>query len=128
MSLDREIKILVVDDNKIMRSIIRFCLVDLGFTNVVEAKHGREGLDILEADKFQLILSDWNMEPMDGLTFLREVKKRANLKAIPFIMITAESTRENVIAAAQAGVSNYIIKPFSAETLKGKIEKVMGRI
>ena len=128
MSLDREIKILVVDDNKIMRSIIRFCLADLGFTNVVEAKHGREGLDILETDKFQLILSDWNMEPMDGLTFLREVKKRANLKTIPFIMITAESTRENVIAAAQAGVSNYIIKPFSAETLKGKIEKVMGKI
>ncbi len=128
MTIDKEMPILIVDDNKLMRRIVRFCLADLGFNNIVEATNGVEALQTLETTKIALILSDWNMEPMDGLTFLKEAKKREKLKNIPFIMITAESTRENVIAAAQAGVSNYILKPFTSETLKVKMEKVLGKI
>jgi two-component system chemotaxis response regulator CheY len=129
MSVSRDILILVVDDNKTMRQIITYFLRDLGFLNVVEAESGEHALQVLEhSAEVSLILSDWNMEPMDGLTFLNEVKKRKLYRNIPFIMITAESTRENVIAAAQAGVSNYIIKPFSSAKLKAKLEKVLGII
>ncbi len=128
MKVDTKIKILIVDDNKVMRRIIKFHLSNLGFENLFEAKNGHEALKMLEFGGFSLILSDWDMEEMDGLAFLRIVKMRATLKNIPFIMITANNTRGDVVAAAEAGVNNYIVKPFSGDALKTKIEKVMGII
>lgn len=124
MAIDKSIKILIVDDYKTMLRIIANLLKQIGFTNIEEASNGQEALVKLRADKFGLIISDWNMQPMTGLDLLIEVRKDPNLKHIPFIMVTAESKTENVIAAKQAGVSNYIVKPFNADTLKEKIEKV----
>ena len=124
MALDPSMPILVVDDYQTMVRIIRNLLKQLEFDNVEEATDGSEALAKLRAGNFGLVISDWNMAPMTGLDLLKEVRADARLKAIPFIMITAESKTENVIAAKQAGVSNYIVKPFNAETLKEKIEKV----
>jgi two-component system, chemotaxis family, chemotaxis protein CheY len=118
--------VLIVDDYKTMLRIIRNLLKQIDFDNVEEATDGSEALAKLKAGNFGLVISDWNMQPMTGLELLQEVRKDAKLKTIPFIMITAESKTENVIAAKQAGVSNYIVKPFNAETLKDKIEKVLG--
>lgn len=126
MSLDKSINVLIVDDYKTMLRIIRNLLKQIDFHNVDEANDGVEALAKLRAGSFGLVISDWNMEPMTGLQLLQEVRADARLKAMPFIMVTAESKTENVIAAKQAGVSNYIVKPFNAETLRGKIEKVLG--
>lgn len=126
MSVDYNMSILIVDDYKTMLRIIRNLLRQLNFTNVDEASDGTEALHMLGQKDFELIISDWNMEPMTGLQLLREVRKSDRFKHIPFIMITAESKAENVVAAKQAGVSNYIVKPFNAETLKTKLSSVLG--
>jgi len=128
MAVDRNMPILIVDDYKTMLRIIRNLLRQLDFQNVEEAGDGASALQLLESREFSLIISDWNMEPMTGLQLLREVRKSPRLKAIPFIMITAESKTDNVIAAKEAGVSNYIVKPFNAETLKAKLSSVLGPI
>ena len=125
MSIDKSTNILIVDDYKTMLRIIRNLLKQIEFNNVVEASDGAEALSKLRTNNFGLVISDWNMAPMTGLELLREVRADSRLKSIPFIMITAESKTENVVAAKQAGVSNYIVKPFNAETLRDKIEKVM---
>ena len=125
MAVDKSTSVLIVDDYKTMLRIIRNLLKQLDFDNVEEATGGQEALSKLRAGNFGLVISDWNMEPMTGLDLLKEVRADARLKSTPFIMITAESKTENVVAARAAGVSNYIVKPFNAETLREKIEKVM---
>jgi two-component system chemotaxis response regulator CheY len=119
-------KVLVVDDYATMRRIIRNLLTQIGFTDVDEAADGASALSKLREAKFGLVISDWNMEPMTGLQLLKEVRADKMLKDTPFIMVTAESKTENVVAAKQAGVNNYIVKPFNAETLKSKIQSVIG--
>ena len=119
-------QILVVDDYNTMLRILKNLLKQLGFNNVETAMDGAEALSKLNATKIDFVISDWNMEPMTGIELLREVRASDKLKHIPFIMITAESKTENVIAAQKAGVSNYIVKPFNAETLKGKMSSVLG--
>ncbi|MBL6934237.1 MAG: response regulator [Alphaproteobacteria bacterium] len=126
MAVDMNMNVLIVDDYKTMLRIIRNLLKQLGFNNVDEATDGSEALIKLREKNFGLVISDWNMEPMTGLQLLREVRADANLKAMPFIMITAESKTENVVAAKEAGVNNYIVKPFNAATLKGKLTSVLG--
>src|ERR1700693_516730 len=124
MSIDKSMNVLIVDDYKTMLRIIRNLLKQIEFNNVEEASDGSEALSKLRSGQFGLVISDWNMQPMTGLQLLQEVRADARLKATPFIMITAESKTENVVAAKQAGVSNYIVKPFNAETLRAKIASV----
>jgi two-component system chemotaxis response regulator CheY len=126
MPIDKSMNVLIVDDYKTMLRIIRNLLKQIDFNNVEEASDGGEALSKLKTGHYGLVISDWNMQPMTGLELLTEVRQDPKLKTLPFIMITAESKIENVVAAKQAGVSNYIVKPFNAETLKGKIEKVLG--
>lgn len=127
MAVDKNMKVLIVDDYNTMLRILRNLLKQLEFNNVEEASDGQQALDKVRAEgDYGLIISDWNMEPMTGISFLREVRADDNLKHIPFIMVTAESKSENVIAAKEAGVSNYIVKPFNAETLKAKMVSVLG--
>ena len=125
MAIDRSMNVLIVDDYKTMLRIIRNLLKQIDFNNVEEASDGGDALTKLRAGDFGLVISDWNMAPMTGLQLLQEVRADTRLKTTPFIMITAESKAENVIAAKAAGVSNYIVKPFNAETLRDKIEKVL---
>ncbi|WP_420566460.1 response regulator [Thalassobaculum sp.] len=126
MAVDMNMAILIVDDYKTMLRIIRNLLRQLGFANVDEASDGATALQKLRRGDFGLVISDWNMEPMTGLQLLKEVRTDAKLKSIPFIMVTAESKTENVIAAKKAGVNNYIVKPFNAATLKTKMTAVIG--
>jgi len=126
MAVDLSMPVLVVDDYKTMIRIVRNLLTQLGFRNIEEATDGKSALDKMRTAKFGLVISDWNMEPMTGFELLKEVRADPNLKATPFIMVTAESKTENVIAAKQAGVNNYIVKPFNAQTLKGKLTAVLG--
>jgi two-component system chemotaxis response regulator CheY len=126
MAVDLSMPILVVDDYNTMIRIIRNLLRQLGFENVDDAQDGSAALAKLQRKKYGLVISDWNMEPMTGYELLRQVRSDPRLNTIPFIMVTAESKTENVIAAKQAGVSNYIVKPFNADTLKSKIEAVFG--
>jgi len=125
-SVDMGMQILIVDDYKTMLRIIRNLLKQLGFNNVDEATDGSAALQKLRDKEYQLVISDWNMEPMSGMQLLTEVRADTKLKDLPFIMITAESKTENVIAAKEAGVSNYIVKPFNAATLKTKLAAVLG--
>ncbi len=125
-AIDPNIPILVVDDYKTMLRIIRNLLKQLGFNNVDEATDGSSALQKLRDNSYGLVISDWNMEPMTGLELLKEVRADTQLGDLPFIMVTAESKSENVVAAKQAGVSNYIVKPFNAETLKAKLEAAIG--
>ena len=125
-AIDPNIPILVVDDYKTMLRIIRNLLKQLGFNNVDEATDGSSALQKLRDKTYGLVISDWNMEPMTGLELLKEVRADTQLGSLPFIMVTAESKSENVVAAKQAGVSNYIVKPFNAETLKAKLEAAIG--
>lgn len=118
--------VLIVDDYKTMLRIVRNLLKQINILNVTEASDGAEALSLLRSGDFSLVISDWNMAPMSGLELLQEVRSDPRLQAIPFIMITAESKSDNVIAAKKAGVNSYIVKPFNAETLQGKIEKVLG--
>ena len=126
MAVDKDMKILVVDDYKTMIRIIRNLLKQLGFNNVDEATDGSSALTKLRDGSYQLCISDWNMEPMTGLQLLKEVRADVKLANLPFIMVTAESKTENVVSAKQAGVSNYIVKPFNAATLKAKLVGVLG--
>lgn len=126
MAVNKKMKILVVDDYKTMLRIIRNLLKQLGFNNVEEATDGSDALQKMRNMDFGLVISDWNMEPMTGLQLLREVRSDVKLKGTPFIMITAESKTDNVVAAKEAGVNNYIVKPFNAATLKDKLEGVLG--
>lgn len=126
MAVNMNMKILIVDDFKTMLKIIESLLRQLGFKNVEEATDGKAALEKLKGEKFDLILSDWNMEPMSGLDLLKAVRADPALKAIPMVLITAESKVENIMAAKQAGVNNYIVKPFNAITLKEKLVAVLG--
>ena len=119
-------KVLVVDDHHTMVRIITNLLGQIGFKNFDSASHGGEALATLRGDTYGLIISDWNMEPMSGLALLKEVRADEKLAKLPFIMVTAEAKPENVLAAKQAGVNNYIVKPFNGATLKQKIEAVLG--
>jgi len=127
MAVDKNMKVLIVDDYKTMQRIMRNLLRQLEFANVEEADDGAEALRKLRQGEFGLVISDWNMEPMTGLQLLKEVRADDNLRGIPFIMVTAESKTENVVTAKQAGVSNYIVKPFNAQTLKQKMVSVLGQ-
>lgn len=126
MAMDTAIPVLIVDDYSTMLRIIRNLLKQVGFTNVDEASDGGEAFQMMKLKQYGLVISDWNMEPVTGIQFLREVRKDAELRATPFIMVTAESKTENVVEARKAGVSNYIVKPFSSDVLKQKIASVLG--
>ena len=126
MAVDHTMPVLIVDDYKTMIRIIRNLLKQLGFANVDEAGDGTAALDMMRHRQYGLIISDWNMEPMTGYELLREVRVDDQLSRTPFIMVTAESKTENVIAAKKAGVNNYIVKPFNAATLKSKIDAIFG--
>ncbi len=124
MALDPTMPVLVVDDYSTMVRIIRNLLRQLGFADVDDASDGLEAIAKMHAKRYGLVISDWNMEPMTGFDLLRQVRADPDLSDTPFIMVTAESKTENVIAARKAGVNNYIVKPFNAQTLKAKIEAV----
>ena len=126
MTVDKTMNVLIVDDYATMLRIIKNLLKQVGFDNVDEATDGSSALQMMRGKRCGLVISDWNMEPMTGIQFLREVRQDPDLKATPFIMVTAESKTENVVEAKKAGVSNYIVKPFNSETLKGKIAGVLG--
>ncbi len=126
MAVDLSMQVLVVDDYKTMIRIIRNLLKQLGFENVDEAEDGSAALAKMRSKQYGLVISDWNMEPMTGYELLKEVRADDRLKETPFIMVTAESKTENVVAAKKAGVNNYIVKPFNAATLKGKMASVLG--
>jgi len=126
MSVDKNMNVLIVDDYKTMLRIINSLLRTLGFVNVDEATDGTMALDMFQKKHYGLVISDWNMEPMSGLDLLKKVRALNDNKDVPFIMVTAESKTENVVAAKQAGVNNYIVKPFNAETLKTKLSAVLG--
>jgi len=124
MAADQTIQILVVDDYRTMIRIIRNLLKQIGYEQVDEAADGTEALAKMRGKRYGLVISDWNMEPMTGYELLKEVRADPALAPTPFIMVTAESKTENVIAAKKAGVNNYIVKPFNAQTLKNKIDAV----
>ncbi len=122
------LKFLVVDDFSTMRRIVCNLLKELGFTNVDEAEDGAVALAKLREGNFEFVVSDWNMPNMDGLTLLQNVRADARLKTLPFLMVTAEAKKENIIAAAQAGASGYVVKPFTAATLQEKLEKIFEKM
>jgi len=127
VAVDKNMNILIVDDYTTMLRIIKNLLKQLGFNNVDEATDGSMAYEKMKTKSYNLVISDWNMEPMTGLELLKKIRaSNENFKTIPFIMVTAESKTENVIAAKQAGVNNYIVKPFNAETLKTKMTSVLG--
>ena len=126
MAVDMKMNVLIVDDYKTMLRIVGNLLKQLGFSNIDEATDGASALEKMRQKPYGLVISDWNMEPMTGLQLLKEVRSDIKLKSVPFIMVTAESKTENVVAAKQAGVNNYIVKPFNAATLKMKISSVIG--
>lgn len=126
MAVDNAMNVLVVDDYKTMVRIIGSLLKRIGFSNVDEALDGNSALDKLRSGNFGLVISDWNMEPMTGLELLREVRSDETLRELPFIMVTAEGRTETVMEAKKAGVSNYIVKPFDTETLRTKLQSVLG--
>ncbi len=126
--MDKHIKILVVDDFATMRKVIRNLLKQVGYENIVEAEDGVVALRTLKSQKIDLVVSDWNMPNMTGLELLKAVRSDEDLKSTPFLMVTAEALQDNVIAAVKAGVSNYIVKPFTAETLNDKITKILEKI
>ncbi len=123
-----KIKFLVVDDFSTMRRIVRNLLKELGFTNVDEAEDGAVAWQKLQGGGFDFVITDWNMPNMDGLTLLQTIRGDANRKALPVLMITAEAKKENIIAAAQAGASGYIVKPFTAATLNEKLTKIFEKL
>jgi two-component system, chemotaxis family, chemotaxis protein CheY len=124
MIVEPSLPILIVDDYKTMVRIIRNLLGQIGFTDIDEASSGAEALEKINDKSYGLIISDWNMEPMTGYQLLQKVRENKDIAEVPFIMVTAESKTDNVIAARKAGVSHYIVKPFNATTLKGKIDSV----
>jgi two-component system chemotaxis response regulator CheY len=125
---DPKMKFLIVDDFSTMRRIVRNLLKELGFTNVDEAEDGVAALQKLNSAQFDFVVTDWNMPNMDGLTLLQTIRQTAHLKHLPVLMITAEAKKENIIAAAGAGASGYIVKPFTAGTLSEKLEKIFEKM
>jgi len=121
-------KVLVVDDFSTMRRIVKNLLRDLGFTNISEADDGSTALPMLQGGDFDFVVTDWNMPGMQGIDLLRAIRADANLKHIPVLMVTAEAKKEQIVAAAQAGVNGYVIKPFTAATLKEKLAKIFERL
>ena len=127
MAVDKNMNVLIVDDYNTMLRIIKNLLKQLGFNNVDEATDGSMAFEKVKEKEYGLVISDWNMEPMTGIELLKQIRaSEAAFRNVPFIMITAESKTENVVAAKQAGVNNYIVKPFNAETLKTKMSSVLG--
>ncbi|MFZ5586603.1 MAG: chemotaxis response regulator CheY [Thermodesulfobacteriota bacterium] len=124
MAIDTKMKVLVVDDFSTMRRIVKNILRQLGFENIVEADDGETAMRKLESERIDFIISDWNMPKMSGLELLKWVRSHEEFKDLPFLMVTAEAQKENVLEAVKAKVSNYIVKPFTAETLSEKIEKI----
>ncbi|PKO70106.1 MAG: chemotaxis protein CheY [Betaproteobacteria bacterium HGW-Betaproteobacteria-14] len=125
---DTKMKFLVVDDFSTMRRIVRNLLKELGFLNVDEAEDGAVALSKLTSEHFDFVVTDWNMPNMDGLTLLQQIRANAQLKHLPVLMITAEAKKENIVAAAQAGASGYIVKPFTAGTLSEKLNKIIEKL
>ena len=125
MPADPNMKILVVDDMSTMRRIVKNILKQLGFNNLEEAENGQEALTKLKADTYGFVVSDWNMPIMMGIDMLRAIRADEKLKKIPVLMVTAEAQKENLMEAVQAGVSNYVVKPFTAETMQEKINKIL---
>jgi two-component system chemotaxis response regulator CheY len=123
-----DVSVLIVDDQQSMRGICRYILSELGFRDIIEARNGREALGKLEKSSVQLIISDWNMDDIDGLTLLRIIRKHPKTQRLPFIMATGRSDKEQVKEAISFGVNNYIIKPFDAGTMKKRIEAVIGTL
>ena len=121
---DQNMKILTVDDFSTMRRIIRNMLRQLGYTNIVEAEDGAEALSLLQREKMDFVISDWNMPNMSGLELLKAIRADEHLKPLPVLLVTAEALKENVVEAVKAGVNNYVVKPFTAETLKEKIDAI----
>ena len=128
MAVDKTMNVLVVDDYKSMIRIVRGLLNQLGFQNVDEALDGPTALALIRSKTYGLVLSDWNMQPMSGLELLKEVRAEERTKTLPFVMVTAEAKAENVVAARQAGVNNYVIKPFTLAVLKQKLTTVLGEL
>ena len=126
--MDLNMKILVVDDFSTMRRIIKNLLRELGFNSIEEADDGTTALPMLQGGKFDFLVTDWNMPGMQGIDLLKAVRADEDLKTLPVLMVTAESRREQIVEAAEAGVNGYIVKPFTAETLQEKIEKIFDRI
>lgn len=126
--VQKTLKILVVDDFPTMRRIIKNLLKDLGYENVDEAEDGAQGLEKLRNGGFEFVVSDWNMPNMDGLTMLQNIRADPNLTNLPVLMVTAEAKKENIIAAAQAGASGYVVKPFTAATLEEKLNKIFEKL
>lgn len=124
MPYDLNMRVLVVDDFSTMRRIVKNILRQIGFTNVVEADDGTTAWEVLNKDRIEFIISDWNMPQMTGIELLRKVRASEDFAHLPFLMVTAEAQQENIIEAAKAKVSNYIVKPFTAETMKQKIDKI----
>ena len=124
MAVNKDMRVLVVDDFSTMRRIIKNILRQLGFTNIIEADDGTTAWETLNKDKIDFVISDWNMPKMPGIELLRKVRGSEEFAAMPFLMVTAEAQQENIIEAVQAKVSNYIVKPFTAETLGQKIDKI----
>lgn len=121
-------KILIVDDFSTMRRIIKNLLRDLGFTNTAEADDGQSALPMLQSSHFDFVVTDWNMPGMTGIDLLKAIRADQRLASVPVLMVTAEAKREQIIEAAQAGVNGYVVKPFTAQVLKEKIEKIFERI
>lgn len=126
--MNKNMRILIVDDFSTMRRIVKNLLGDLGFSNTAEAEDGNVALAALRGSPFDFVITDWNMPGMTGIDLLRAIRADAKLKALPVLMVTAEAKREQIIEAAQAGVNGYIIKPFTAQTLEAKLNKVFERV
>lgn len=126
--MDKSMKILVVDDFSTMRRIIRNLLRDLGLTNADEADDGATALPMLKSGKYDFLITDWNMPIMEGIDLVRNIRADADLRELPILMVTAEARREQIVAAAEAGVNGYIVKPFNAQTLEQKIAKIFERL
>lgn len=128
MAADPKMKFLVVDDFSTMRRIVRNLLKELGYTNVDEAEDGVQALAKLRSDKYDFVVSDWNMPNMDGLTMLKQIRSDEALSRLPVLMVTAEAKKENIIEAAKAGASGYVVKPFTAATLDEKLAKIFEKM
>ncbi|WP_218310801.1 chemotaxis response regulator CheY [Alteromonas antoniana] len=126
--MDKNMKILVVDDFSTMRRIIKNLLKDLGFSNIQEADDGNTALPMLQQGDFDFVVTDWNMPGMQGIDLLRAIRADDKLKHLPVLMVTAEAKKEQIVAAAQAGVNGYVVKPFTAATLKEKLDKIFERL
>jgi len=126
--VDKNISFLVVDDFPTMRRIVRSLLKELGFANVDEAEDGQEALNKLKAGGFDFVVADWNMPNLDGMEMLKQIRADPDLSKLPVLMVTAEAKKENIIAAAQAGASGYVVKPFTAATLDEKLNKIFEKL